>query len=282
MKFLPLICIAGLCATSGWAVDISEGKYEGRAQFIVKTEGATWYYDRYGGGFSRLIDRDGRDWISFHKEPLSKYPDSAAAGYRGIANCVFRGPDKGAGHPGFDKCVSEISESNGIHTVSRSGKWAWTWTFSESSASFRMEKTDPDEAWWFLYEGTVGGRFKPTEQYWGTDSGGPNTQVFESKDQQFANWRWAYFGDQQSSRVLFVLQHQPDDLSDTLWHLGSSDNGVASSKDGMIVFGMGRAPKAAPILKGSGITFTVGLIEQASRSTDDHFAIGRTIASHLK
>ena len=282
MKFFLIIFCAVLCGGLGRAVDISEGEYESRAQFIVQTKNATWYYDRKGGGFSRLIDRDGKDWISFNKEPLSKYPDSAAAGYRGIPNCVFRGPDKGAGHPGFNKCISVITGSNEIRTVSHSGNWAWTWTFTESSARFKMEKTDPNQAWWFLYEGTVGGQFKPTEQYWGTDSGGPHKQVFGSKNQKFANWRWAYFGDERSARVLFVLQHQLDDLSDTLWHLGSSNNGSATAKDGMIVFGMGRAPAATPILKGSGIAFTIGLIEQSSSSKDDHLAIGRIIVSHLQ
>jgi|GEM_PF-2541097 len=43
------------------AVEISEGSYEDRTQFIVQTESATYYFDRAGGGFSRLIDRDGRD-----------------------------------------------------------------------------------------------------------------------------------------------------------------------------------------------------------------------------
>jgi hypothetical protein len=86
-----------------WAVSIVEGDYEGRRQFVIRTPSATWYLDRTGGGFPRLLDRDGRDWISIRKEPLSKFPDSAGAGYRGIPNLVFGkyNPDAGAGAPGL-------------------------------------------------------------------------------------------------------------------------------------------------------------------------------------
>jgi hypothetical protein len=80
-----------LLAASAWAapaVNITEGEYEGRPQFIVRTESATWYYDRAGGGISRLIDRSGRDWVAFSKSPLSEFPRSAGAGYRGLGNLV--------------------------------------------------------------------------------------------------------------------------------------------------------------------------------------------------
>ncbi|MFT4586894.1 MAG: hypothetical protein ACI9VS_000245 [Candidatus Binatia bacterium] len=281
VKTGAILFILGIVFSSGRAGEIRQIEIEGRAQFVVKTGGATWHYDRAGGGFSRLIDHDGKDWIGFHKEPLSKYPASAAAGYRGIPNCVFRGPDKGAGHPGFDKCVSEVVAPNRIRTTSKSGKWAWTWTFTESTARFRMEKEDPEHAWWFLYEGTVGGRFKPDQQYWGTNLGGPKSRVFASKNQHFANWRWAYFGDRNSARVLFVLQHQADELSDTIWHLASGSRGDESA-DGMIVFGMGRAPKAKPVLKGAGLEFTVGLIEAAVKTSKEHDAVASTIEAQLK
>lgn len=275
-------CFAPLGSEAASSVRIEVGQHEGRQQFVVKTASATWHYDRAGGGFSRLIDRDGKDWIGFRKDPLSKYPASAAAGYRGIPNCIFRGPDKGAGHPGFDQCVSEVVAPNQIRTTSKSGKWAWTWTFGESTARFRMEKADPQHAWWFLYEGTVGGRFKPDQQYWGTNLGGPDSRVFASKNQHFANWRWAYFGDQQTPRVLFVAQHQADDLQDTIWYLGSSEKGAATARDGMIVFGMGRGPKATPLLKGAGLEFTVGLLERGVKTPKDHRAAASGIGAHLK
>ena len=105
-----LSAVLALCPLIASAVEIRDGDYEGRAQFVVKTAAAEYWLDKNAGGFSRLIDRDGRDWISFHKEPLNENPDSAAAGFRGLPNAVFGkdNPDAGVGHPGFDKCESTL------------------------------------------------------------------------------------------------------------------------------------------------------------------------------
>jgi hypothetical protein len=207
-RYARMSAIILALALPAQAVQITEGEHEGRAQFIVQTESATWFYDRAGGGFSRLIDRSGRDWIAFSKTPLNEFPASAVAGYRGLGNLVFgaNNPDAGAGHPGFDRCVSEIVEPNRIRTRSRSGNWQWSWSFTESTATFLMEKADPEHAWWFLYEGPVAGRFAPSEQYWGTDQGGPNRDIPDLRNQRFGHWRWAYFGDDSAPRVFFAAQ----------------------------------------------------------------------------
>lgn len=263
------------------AVEIREGSFDGRAQLMIKTEAATWCYDSAGGGFSRLIDRDGRDWIGFSKRPLDEFPASAAAGYRGLPNVVFIGPDKGAGHPGFDQCASEVVGPNQIRTRSISGRWQWSWTFSASTATFVMEKADADQPWWFLYEGPVAGRFAPAQQYWGTSEGGPNRDVPDNRSQHFALWRWAYFGDVSVARVLYVAQHEPDELADTLWYLGHDNRGAVTASDGMVVFGFGRGPGTQPLLRGAGQRFTVGLLEQGVASTADHAAVAARIERTL-
>lgn len=198
---------------------------------MVKTAAAEYWLDKNAGGFSRLIDRAGRDWIAFHKEPLNKNPDSVAAGFRGLPNAVFgkENPDAGVGHPGFDKCESTLVSSNVIRTVSKSGRWAWTWTFTEASARLKFEQNDPERAYWFLYEGPPAGRFSPTNQFWGTDLGGPNFDVPDSKAQRFGQWRWAYFGDRAVPRVLAVAQVEADTIEDTFWYLGSSNGGAATA-----------------------------------------------------
>ena len=128
---MSLVLLA-LAAGETEAVEITEVPFQGRPHFQVRTERATWLYDRAGGGFSRLVDREGRDWIAFGAEPLSRFPDSAAAGYRGLPNLVFVGPDKGAGHPGFDRCTSEtVGEDTGKEIVvyCDSGRFASAWWF---------------------------------------------------------------------------------------------------------------------------------------------------------
>lgn len=274
--------VLALCPLIASAVEIRDDTYESRAQFVVKTAAAEYWLDKNAGGFSRLIDREGRDWISFHKEPLNKNPDSAAAGFRGMPNAVFgkENPDAGVGHPGFDKCESTLVSSNVIRTVSKSGRWAWTWTFTEASARLKFEQNDPERAYWFLYEGPPAGRFSPTNQFWGTDLGGPNFDVPDSKAQRFGQWRWAYFGDRAVPRVLAVAQVEADTIEDTFWYMGSSDGGAATAPDGMVVFGFGRAAKSTPLFR-ERHEFVVSLIEGAVTDAAAHARVATTIQSYL-
>lgn len=78
---------------------VTEALYEGVPHYVIKTKTATWWYDIQGGGFSRLTDRQGNDWIAFKREPWNKTPESAASSYRGIPNAVYQGEDGGCGHP---------------------------------------------------------------------------------------------------------------------------------------------------------------------------------------
>jgi hypothetical protein len=269
-------------ASPAQAIRITEGEHEGRPQFIVHTDSATWFYDRGGGGFSRLIDRSGRDWIAFSKAPLNQFPQSAAAGYRGLGNVVFGAdnPDAGAGHPGFDKCESEIAGARLIRTRSRSSRWAWTWTFFDDRAEFRMERADPDHPWWFLYEGPVAGSFAPTRKFWGTSEGGPCRDIPGLGNQRFGQWQWAYFGDVEVPRILFLAQHTPDELADTFWYLGSSEGGAATAPDGMVVFGFGRGPGARPLFRGAGQRISVGFIE-SDQPIEAHEQVARTVAAAI-
>lgn len=258
IPLLLLVAGSGLCAD----VTIEQGEYEGRPQFVIRTARSTYFYDRAGGGFSRLIDVDGRDWVAFRKDPLSNFPQSAAAGYRGIANLVFGAgnPDAGAGHPGFDQCVSTIVGEHTISTRSKSGTWHWRWSFTEDHATLTILQADPVNPYWFLYEGPVGGKWSPSTHYFGTDAGGPLRDLPDTKNQSFGRWRWAYFGDKECSRVLLAVQRRKDQLDDTLWYLGDSAQGI-SSNDGMIVFGFGRGPGTQPLFREAGEQFRIGFVE---------------------
>ena len=283
LAHLAALVIAQLSGVGHAAmVEIHADDHEGRPQFVVRTLAAEYWLDKAAGSFARLIDRDGRDWISFRQEPLSKFPDSAAAGYRGIPNAVFGAgnPDAGAGHPGFDQCESTLVSSNVIRTVSKSGRWAWTWTFTETTARLKFEKVDTGSAYWFLYEGTPGGRFAPTNQFWGTDLGGPTFDVPDSKTQRFGQWRWAYFGDRAVPRVLAVAQVQADDLEDTFWYLGSSNGGAADAPQGMVVFGFGRGPGTKALLR-EPREFVLSLIEGAVSDAASHARVAAAIESYL-
>ena len=278
---LLLITVLWLPAGGVDAVEITETDRERRPHFRIESEGSTWFYDRAGGGFSGLVDSDGRDWIAFHKNPLSKFPDSAAAGYRGIPNAVFIGPDKGAGHPGFDRCRTIKVADDTIRSFSLSGKWAWSWKFTEQTATFTMERADPEQQWWFLYEGPIAGTFEPSAKYWGTNQGGPRSDVPGSSNQLFDRWRWIYFGDRGVRRILLIVQHQEDALTDTLWYLGSSQRGSPSAADGMVVFGFGRGPGTSPEFRGADQRFTVSLLEAAGQTPDEYQRIVKRVGAIL-
>lgn len=265
------------------AVTLSEDIHEGRPHFKIVTESASWFYDKAGGGFSRLIDRDGRDWIAFKKHPLQEYPASAAAGYRGIPNCVFRSADAGAGHPGFDQCESVQVDDHTVRTTSKSGRWQWSWHFYETHARMIMERVDPAHAYWFLYEGPIAGKWSPPTHYFGSNRGGPRREQPDGKDPAAIHeqWEWAYCGDDGSPRVLFLHQSPPDELTETYYYLGAAPEGL-EAPDGMVVFGFGRGPNAQPLMKEPGMEFIIGFLEKKVRTAADHETLRKDIDALLQ
>ena len=264
---ISLSIILGSCSP----IQIDETIYEDRPHFVVQTASATYWYDQAGGGLSRLIDPEGNDWIAFKKDPLSEYPASAAAGFRGLPNFVFQSDDGGAGHPGFDQCTSEIVGENKIRTYSNSGKWQWTWIFHDTYATVTMEKVDTEHAYWFLYEGTPGGSYSPNDFYWGTDKLGYQTELpdYFKEERATGNWQWAYFGSKAYQRTLLLGMQEPDSHSDLLGVLGNTSEGLLSS-DGMVVFGFGRQKGAVPLMTSVNNTFYISLADLTVSSSEEH------------
>ncbi len=241
-----------LCFSCRPQVQIVPGaSAEGQSAFRIETSSATFVYQDEAGGFSNIVDDQGRDWIQFHATDSAHYPASAAADYRGLPNLVFRSDDGGCGHPGFTKMTSQQLSNNQIRSTAKSGRWQWTWTFHNHHAELTVEKWDPTHAFWFLYEGPIAGQFSPSTHYWGTDGGGPN---FEQPDlvlgtHEVGQWQTAYFGDRQYDRTFFVHQLEGDTLVDYFAYMGNSEEGNEAS-DGMVVFGFGRGVGAKPLLQG--------------------------------
>jgi len=231
-----------------------------RPHFVITSKTATYLYDKSGGGFSSILDNDGIDWVSYNLSGEDKYPESAAGRFRGVPNFVFGSEDGGAGHPGFDKCVSEKISDSEILTKSLSGNWHWRWKFTEQCAKATIEKVDSTHSYWFLYEGTPGGKYSPQTSYWGTSKSGPrfDTPDFQSGSQVYDHWDWAYFGENTVDRVLFVSM-KPDKLLDTFSYLGAGKEKLGS-KDGMVVFGFGRGKKSNSLMTKSN-EFIIGFYE---------------------
>jgi len=260
------------------AIDINDTLYEGRPHFIIKTIGAIYYFDKAGGGLSRMIDSDGNDWINFKKEPWGKVPESAASAFRGIPNAVFQGEDGGCGHPGFDQCISELEGENLIRTKSKSGKWEWTWEFKEDCAVLTVVKTDTTRNYWFLYEGTVGGSYSPRNSYWGNSEKGPHRELPDhmSGERVIGNWDWVYFGRTDRDNILFVKNCTNRGEDASFSYMGNSDKGI-DANDGMLVFGFGRSAESKPLLFGNH-QFVIGFIQKMVSSNDDHKYVSQQIS----
>ncbi len=261
-------------------VTIGSGSYQDRDHFVIETRNATYWLDKHAGGLSRLIDGDGRDWIAFKREPWGEYPPSAGSAYRGIPNLLHGGSESGFGHPGWDLATSHQIDANTIVSTSHSGKWQLRWEFDTDEVRMTVAMTDGDRPYWFLYEGPIAGRWAPHEQYFATNAAAPITEPHDyfKGDKLFDQWQWAYFGDDQSPRVLFVLHEQADDALDTFAHLGNSDQGL-DSEDGMVVFGFGRGREGIePLLRGVH-SFRIGLLEHNGRDIAGYEAIRRRLSS---
>ena len=270
---LLLLSLAGCRLQSGQtdkdAVRIDETLFEGRAHYHVQTKTLDYYFDIMGGGFSRIIDKQGNDWIGFEMEPWGIYPASAASSYRGLPNLVFQGDDDGAGHPGHDKCTSRI-ESMRIVTESLSGLWKWSWEFHKDHAILEILKTDPERAYWFLYEGTPGGRYFPQETYFGSNMGGPYPAFYDyyKGDILWESFRWIYAWSEQAEGTFFMVQEENDSHMDLISFLGNNENGL-NSPDGMTVFGFGRDQEVNPLMKRKQ-RFIIGLYPQHIEDNTQH------------
>ncbi|MBR9998676.1 MAG: hypothetical protein KFF73_06885 [Cyclobacteriaceae bacterium] len=260
-------------------ISIEDGTDEaGQSCFRITTPAATYFYQKEAGGFSGILDREGIDWIKFAPDSAESYPASATSSYRGLPNLVFGSDDGGAGHPGFRKCDSRKLSGNRIRSVSKSGKWQWTWTFKTDHAVLEMEKVDSSNPYWFLYEGTIAGRFAPGEQYWGADTGGPrfSRPDYFAGDPAYGHWQWLYTGDKRRDRIFFLAQKEPDELIDTFSYLGNNPDGI-HAPDGMIVSGFGRGANATPLLRSENQSFIIGFIGKKILDEQDHIKLAAEI-----
>ncbi len=244
-------------------------QYEGRSHYKIETPKITYYYDVKGGGFSRIIDDEGNDWISFKMDPWDEYPGSAAGAFRGLPNMVFEGNDGGAGHPGHDKCNSWIQDKK-IVTESLSGKWKWSWEFFEDHAVLEVLSLDTTRAYWFLYEGTPGGTFDPENTIFGTNNIRPEKMTYDYYDGSIYkdNFRWIYIGTQNTQNTFYIIQITPDNTPDMASLLGNTKNRF-NSPDGMTVIGFGRGEGINRYLKGRN-TFVIGMYPKRIENSKDH------------
>jgi hypothetical protein len=261
-------------------IKISEIVNQGMPSLKIETPSITYIYDKAGGGFISMIDKDGKDWISFKKGDYPP-PGNAASEYRGIPNLGIGGDDKGAGHPGFDQCVTKVVAPNVIETTTKSGNWKFRWAFYDNHAKFTMVKTLPDNPYWFLYEGTPAGKYDPEKMYWGNNLDGRREDFPDLLDNTgiYNNVNWVYVGQKGYPRILYLRQVQPDDKVDLFSYMGNTPGGSKKSPDGMVCFGFGRAHGTKRILEDDNLEFVIGFIEREISGATDNQNVAANIES---
>lgn len=280
MRSLIILLIPFLLQACSESVSMEEVSFEGRPHILVQTRALEYYYDVGGGGFSRIIDREGNDWVGFRMEPWGSYPASAASSYRGLPNLVYGQEDDGAGHPGHDRCSSRI-DGRRIITESRSEKWLWSWEFYEEHAELEILRADPSRPYWFLYEGTPGGRYDLQNSYFGSDQGGPfpGGHDYYKGEVLWGQFRWMYAGSRSAPGTFYMMQEEPDELTDMISFLGNTEKGL-ESPDGMTVMGFGRDTGATPLLTGTG-RFIIGWYPERIENPGGHQNMGSYLENLL-
>lgn len=259
-------------------ISIDETVEQGIPCLRIKTPSATYLYDKAGGGFMSMIDKDGKDWISFKTEDYPP-PGNAASRYRGIPNLGIGGEDNDAGHPGFDLCRTEVIAPNVIETTTKTGNWKFRWAFYDNYAKFIMIESKPDIPYWFLYEGTPAGNYSPGNMYWGNNLDGMRTDFPDLLQNTgiYNNFNWVYVGQKKYPRILFLKKEQPDLKPDLFSYMGNTSGGSDKSPDGMVCFGFGRAHGTRPVLSEENQEFMIGFIDLEISENADHRLVSRKI-----
>jgi hypothetical protein len=224
--------------------------YQGQDSFKIETQNATYYYHKQGAGFARIEDKDGNDWLGYR-------PGGGPAGeYRGIPNMGY---PEGYCHPGKtvsnSKIISRGPIKVSIFSWSNDGKMKCIWDIFPTYARLTVLKMR--KPYWFLYEGTPGGKLDEDSDYC-IRPNALNGNRIPAKVKwdgdisvQGQSGEWLCFGD--DNRAIYLIHHEDDEAIDSYWPMQGQ----------MTVFGFGRKGlhKFMEIVPAH---FTVGLCEYSS------------------
>ncbi len=235
--------------------------------FRVETPTATYVYGKRGAGFVSMLDKNGRDWISYG-------PGERARGeYRGLPKCGQ--PTKffhcGYGYrqyktdnPFSSRVTAKDAEHARIESETRDGKSACAWDFYPDHATLTLMRIG-QPTYWFLYEGTPGGKLDARDDFV-IRPDGTKSALDEPWSQVVS---WVCFGAIETPVGLVLVNHQDPEPgqvdSYVAWPFKREHDG---SYQDMTVFGFGRKGykelvEHVPDLKRLPGRFSIGFIERA-------------------
>ncbi len=264
------------------AIGVSEVTLHGGMDcYKVETPSATYFYGKRGAGFASLIDKDGRDWISYR-------PGGKARGeYRGLPKCGQ--PTKffhcGYGYGQYkteNPFSSRVTLRQGGHvrieSETRDGKSACRWDFHPDHATMTLLRIDLP-TFWFLYEGTPGGALD-AERDFVIRPDGQKTALDRAWSQVVP---WVCFGASETPVGFICINHQDPEPGEADSYVSwpfRRDEADGSFRD-MTVFGFGRKGhekliRHIPDLKRSPARYSIAFIERAD------YVMARTVCERLR
>lgn len=250
------------------ALVADDQSYRGQSSLVIETRdpdgvtaNAVYYYHKTGAGFASLYDRDGKDWISYYPAAGSK----SGGEYRGVPNLgkVF--------HPGYSAASGSNQGSTTtaledgplrltIQSVSLDGQWEAQWHIYPTYAQMELVRRPANETYWFLYEGTPGGRFDYSGGVVDTMVTSGNVTVLANQTHSAdLSPEWVYFADGVIDRSFFMA-HSNDDGHVDSFRRQDDFPGSGGDADAMTVFGFGREGNSR-LLDAPTAVLTIGLID---------------------
>lgn len=249
------IALIGCTMQTAPSVLLSEGvdnSAGGDPAFIITTPNATYYLEKKGGGLSSMLDRDGIDWLGFHKAPGSGHKGE----YRGFPNAVHKqdGNYFHAMNAKTDPSATRVEKRSPDHiriaVTSENGKWQGQYDFYADRLDFTMRAISPGFKYWVQYEGVPGGTMDETD-FWYSSADTARHAITETSIRDLPAPEWMAFGDRNAPRMIFVAHHQDDSHPDDY-----------VSRPHMTVLGFGRRNKDKYLTTPS--KFSIGFVESVN------------------
>jgi CubicO group peptidase (beta-lactamase class C family) len=249
-------------STAAPAVAVSEETLFGDMEcLVISTPTAKYWYGKRGAGFTRILDPDGHDWISY------RHGDQAAGEYRGLPksgqpvkyfHCGYGFGQYATTNP-FRTSFTQISpEHVQVESETADRAASCVWDFFPTHAELTLKRI-PGDRYWFLYEGTPGGRFDVKDDF-SIRPGGQKLPLAEPWSEVVP---WAAFGASESPYALLCVNHQRNSPVDSFvrWPYAPDAKGHENQ---MTVFGFGRPgwqspDQHTPQLIGLPARFTIAL-----------------------
>ena len=239
--------------------------------FQVETPTATYVYGKRGAGFVSILDKDGRDWVSYRPG------DKARGEYRGLPKCgqptkFFHGGYGYGQYPTENPFSSRASVREAAHirieSETRDGKSACRWDFYPDHATLTLLKIDLP-TYWFLYEGTPGGALD-AEGDFVIRPDGLKTTLDHAWSQVVP---WVCFGARETPLGFVLINHQDPEPGQVDSYVSwPFQKGTDGSFRDMTVFGFGRKGykeliQHIPDLKRLPARYSIGFVDRADYNT---------------